>query len=157
MDDILDFIYLIIYILVLVEVLIRLLLIFNNLFRFGEVNRDLFYYKSSIRISSYCVSKILGLNMVWLRLARGTQHGYRLLNMSDLDIIRAGLYQIKRKIGKVAFELELPDNIKIHLIISYIYLDFYHKDPYNCQNPAPAPIIIENKKWYLINRILKKS
>lgn len=94
---------------------------------------------------------------VWLKLARGVQHGYRLPNMSDLNVIKAGPYKVKRRIGKVAFELELPDHIKIHPVVSCIHLEVCNEDLYDRRVPAPPPIIVEGEERYLIDRILKKE
>jgi hypothetical protein len=43
--------------------------------------------------------------------------------MSVLDIKKIGPFLVKRRIGKVVFELDLPDYLKIYLVIFYIYLE----------------------------------
>ena len=58
-----------------------------------------------------------------LKLAIETKVGYRLLNISALDVRKIGPFKVKRRIGKVAFELNLPLYIKIYLVISYVYLE----------------------------------
>lgn len=94
---------------------------------------------------------------MWLKLARGTKHGYKLPNASDLDVIKTGPFTVKRRVSKVAFELDLPEHFKIHPVISCIHLEPALEDPYNRQPPPPAPVIVDGEERYIIDRILKKE
>ena len=94
---------------------------------------------------------------VWLKLARGTRSGYRLSNVSDLAVIKTGPFKVKRRVGKVAFELDLPETFDIHPVISCIHLEPAKEDPFNRQTPPPPPIVVEGEERYLIDRILKKE
>lgn len=100
---------------------------------------------------------IKAMDRVWLKLARGTRTGYRLPNVSDLDVIKAGPFTVKRKVGKVAFELDLPESFKIHPVISCIHLEPTREDPFDRQAPPPPPVVVEGEERYLIDRILKKE
>lgn len=97
------------------------------------------------------------MDKVWLKLAKGTQFGYRLPSMSALDVIKTGPFDVKRRISKVAFKLDLPNHMKIHPIISCVHLEPATKDPFNRESPPPAPIIVEGEERYIIDRILRKE
>ena len=58
-----------------------------------------------------------------LKLATRTKVGYRLLNMSALDVRKIGPFKVKDRVGKVAFELELPPHLKIHPVIPCVHLE----------------------------------
>jgi hypothetical protein len=57
--------------------------------------------------------------------------------MSVLDIKKIGFFLVKRRIGKVVFKLDLPDYLKIYLVISYIYLE--SALPTYLENQSPLP------------------
>lgn len=97
------------------------------------------------------------MDKVWLKLAKGVHNGYRLPNMSALDVIKTGPFSIKKKIGKLAFELDLPNHMKIHPVISCIHLEPATEDPFNRELPPPAPILVDGEERYLIDRILRKE
>lgn len=60
---------------------------------------------------------------VWLKLAKGIDVGYRLPNMLALDVRKIRPFKIKRRVGKVAFELDLPSYLRMHPVISCIHLE----------------------------------
>jgi hypothetical protein len=63
---------------------------------------------------------------------------------------------VKRRIGKIAFELDLPDYLKIHPVISCIHLK--PALPAHLENQAPPPPLqIEGEERYLVDRILRKE
>jgi hypothetical protein len=76
--------------------------------------------------------------------------------MSVLDARKVSPFKVKRRIGKVAFELELPAYIKIYLVISYVYLELAlleHLD----KAPPPPSILVGGEERYIINRIVRKE
>ena len=95
-------------------------------------------------------------DLVYLKLAKGTNPGYRLPHMSVLDVRKIGPFKVKRKVGKVAFELELPPHINIHPVISCIHLEPARKEHLKDATPPP-PIIVDGEERYLINRIVRKE
>ncbi len=55
---------------------------------------------------------------------------------------RQGPYLIKRKVTKLAYELDLPNDVNIHPVISIQYLTAYNcdEDPFQRQPPPPGPV-----------------
>lgn len=97
----------------------------------------------------------LNMTHAWLKLAKGTKQCYRLPHLSVLDVVKVGSYLVKRKVGKVAFELELPPEMKIHSGISCTHLEPAVTDPLHRKGP-PLPLIeMEGKERYLVDRIVK--
>jgi hypothetical protein len=93
---------------------------------------------------------------VWLKLTKGTDVGYRLPNMSVLDPRKIGPFKVKRRVGKVAFEIDLFSYIKIHPVISCIHLEFAQEDELRRFAPLP-PILVEGEERFIIDRILRKE
>jgi hypothetical protein len=101
-------------------------------------------------------TRIKETDQVWLKLAKGINIGYRLLNISVLDVKKIGPFLIKRRIGKIVFKLDLPDYLKIHSVISCIHLE--PALPTHLENQAPPPPLqIEGEERYLVDRILRKE
>ena len=96
-------------------------------------------------------------DMVWLKLAKGTNVGYRLPNMSSIDVNKIGPFKVKRRIGSVAFELELPVHLKIHPVISCIHLEPALEDPLDRTAPPLPPLTIDGEERYIIDRIVRKE
>lgn len=57
----------------------------------------------------------------------------------------AGPFRIKRQVGRLAYELELPSNMQIHPVINVSHLDPAPKgnDPYNRSPQEPPPVFAE--------------
>lgn len=72
-------------------------------------------------------------DQVYIEVASGVKYGYKLPDMSALDVRKDGPCKVKRKIGKVAFEFDLPDHIKVHPVSSCIHLEPALLDPYQRQ------------------------
>ena len=96
---------------------------------------------------------------VFLRL----HHGYTLPDVTNrkLSNQRAGPFKILRKIGHLAYELELPNTMKIHPVISIAQLepapvgeDPFHRPPVNDEPPAvEMEFPEENPDQYEVERI----
>ena len=64
-----------------------------------------------------------------------------------LDHKNKGPFQIKKKMSAQAYELELPDSIKIHLVFHTSLLQPVVNDPLPGQiEPPPPPVITEQAK-----------
>jgi len=94
---------------------------------------------------------------VWLKLAKGTEIGYRLPNSTSLDVIKTGPFTVKRQIKKLTYELDLPKDMKMHPFFSVIHLEAAEDDPYDRSNPPPAPVIMDGEQTHLVDRILRKE
>jgi hypothetical protein len=82
--------------------------------------------------------------------------GYRLPKMSALNVHKIGPFKVKRRVGKVAFELKLPTYLYIYPVISCIHLEPADKQYLKRQTP-PSPLIMEGEERYIIDRILRKE
>jgi hypothetical protein len=111
------------------------------------------------RMAKYFDSKhtpIKEADQVWLKLAKGTDIGYRLPNMSALDVKKIGPFPVKRRMGKVAFELDLPEHLNIHPVISCVHLEPARPEHFD-RLPPPPPLVVDGEERYVIDRILKKE
>lgn len=65
-----------------------------------------------------------------------------------LSYQRVGLFEIVRKIGKLAYKLRLPTVMRIHPVVLIAQLKpAKGKDPYNRKRPDhPGPVEIENSE-----------
>jgi hypothetical protein len=64
---------------------------------------------------------------------------------------------MKRQIKKFIYKLNFPKNIKIYPFFLIIYFEAAEDNFYNRFNLPPAPVIINKKKTYLIDRIFRKE
>lgn len=94
---------------------------------------------------------------VWLRLVCTAQKGYRLQHGSKLDVVKQGSFSVLRKVGKLAFELELPDQMKIHPMISVAHLEPADPGPYSRKQMPLAQLVDGNEERFIIDRILAKK
>ena len=70
-------------------------------------------------------------------------HGYRIsgLNNRKLAEQRVGPFRIIRKVSNLAYEIDLPPTMRIHLVISIAQLEpAKHPDPYNRGHQEPPPV-----------------
>ncbi|RMZ86659.1 hypothetical protein DV736_g6115, partial [Chaetothyriales sp. CBS 134916] len=95
-------------------------------------------------------------DLVYLRLAKGVNIGYKLPNMSVLDVNKVGPFRVKRKVSNVAFELELPPDMGIHPVISCIHLEPANETHLK-KAPPPPPIVVGNEERWIIDRLLRKE
>ena len=99
---------------------------------------------------------------VFLRL----HHGYTLPDVTNrkLSNQRAGLFKILRKIGYLAYELELLNTMKIYPVISIAQLepalvgeDPFYRPPVNDEPPAvEMEFLEENLDQYEVERIVDR-
>ena len=97
-------------------------------------------------------------DLVYLRL----HHGYNLPGMGNrkLSNQQTGPFKIVKKVGSLAYKLELPCTMRIYPVISVAHLEPCPdpaKDPYNRPQPSnPPPVIDELGEWepYDVERVL---
>lgn len=81
---------------------------------------------------------------------------------SKLAARRAGPFQIKRRVGRLAYELELPKTWKIHPVLSVAHLETGPKDKNPCERTGPKPQPLEvnddDSEWqsYEVERLVDK-
>src|SRR5271156_2135419 len=76
--------------------------------------------------------------------------------MSALEVKKIGPFPIKRKVGKVAFELDLPEYLKIHPIISCVHLEPTLPEHPDSQTPPP-PLTVEGEEGTFLTILYAKS
>lgn len=76
----------------------------------------------------------------YVKLTKAGKVGYQLPRNSNLINIKMGPYSIKRKVGELAYELEPSPHIRIHPVISCIYLEYYKEDTYYCRLRAVGSV-----------------
>ena len=97
----------------------------------------------------------------YIRLVRGGKIGYQSPDgSSKLSPIREGPFRIVRRVGKLAYELELPKDWKIHPVISIIHLEQAHDDEYDRPYPSlqdAAPILVGDQEEHEIEKIVQQA
>jgi RNase H-like domain found in reverse transcriptase/Reverse transcriptase (RNA-dependent DNA polymerase)/Integrase zinc binding domain/Chromo (CHRromatin Organisation MOdifier) domain len=93
---------------------------------------------------------------VFIKLVKGGQKGYQLPRSSKLSTIKMGPYPIKRRIGELAYELDLPAHTRIHPVISCIHLEQYVEDPYQREIPNPTPVIVDREQEWVVEKLVKE-
>lgn len=74
---------------------------------------------------------------------------------SKLDFKRLGPFPITRKISTHAYELELPNSVKLHPVFNVSLLEPTANDPLPGQKQvSPPPVIVNGEEEYLIEEIL---
>ena len=83
---------------------------------------------------------------VWLKVVHmGT--GYRIPGSSKLSLTKVGPFKVKRRVGQLAYELELPKRYKFHPIISCIHLEQYHPDDFGRQlDQQQRPLVVDGEE-----------
>ena len=67
-----------------------------------------------------------------------------------------GPYKIKKIISSNAMELELPSTVKIHPVVNVSRVRWYVGQVEGQRKEQPAPVIIEGKEEWEVERILNK-
>ena len=77
---------------------------------------------------------------MYLRLHKGYHLPSKLTK--KLSQQRAGPFLVKRRVGRLAYELELPDNMAIHPVVSVAQLapTPSGEDPFERTAPPPGPV-----------------
>ena len=97
---------------------------------------------------------------VYIKLAKGTDRGYHLLhNTTKLSFIKQGPYPITKVVHPgLSFEIQLPEWLPIHPIISIEHLEPAKTDPHGRTLPSPGPIRDEDgTEKYIIDKIHAKE
>jgi len=67
---------------------------------------------------------------------------------------KLGSFKIIKKISPVSYQLELPNNLKIHSVIHVSELEPYYKDNFGRKQEPPPPISINEEEEFEVEEIL---
>jgi len=66
-----------------------------------------------------------------------------------------GPFLILSKVGKQAYEMQIPEDWKIHPIVSVAQLEPFREDSFDRELPRPTPVTIEGEEYYRIERVIE--
>jgi hypothetical protein len=76
----------------------------------------------------------------YIRLTRKPGHvGYSLEGSSCLSPVKMGPFRIIRRVGNLAYELDLPQDLHIHPVVSVVHLEQAPDDPWHRQTATTIP------------------
>jgi transposase InsO family protein len=83
--------------------------------------------------------------------------GYKLRGVpkAKLGQQRVGPFEVIRKVGQQAYELRLPPEWRIHPVISVAQLEPFRDDPFQRQQPPPAPVMIEGEEYFKVEKVIR--
>jgi hypothetical protein len=85
----------------------------------------------------------------YLKLAKGTDRGYRLQGQTKLSFKKIDPFRILSS-TRNGLEIELPDWLHgIYPVISVEHLEPAHDDPYERSEPQPGPIEVNGEERYI--------
>ena len=67
-----------------------------------------------------------------------------------------GLYKVKRMVSTSAIKLELPDTIKIHLVVNMNRVWLYKLQVEDQKVVPLQPVVIDKEEEYKVEKILNK-
>ena len=94
---------------------------------------------------------------IFIKMIKTEEIEYKLLNNSFLIIKKIESFIITRKINDLIYELKLSKDMRMHNVIFVIHLKQIHFDEYKRRVLTSSPIEYEEKKLYVIERIMRKK
>jgi hypothetical protein len=76
---------------------------------------------------------------------------------SKLGDQRVGPFKIVAKVGSLAYKLKLPDNWRIHLVMSVTQLEPARVDPFEREITPPPPVDVEGAEEWEIQLITRSA
>ena len=74
--------------------------------------------------------------------------------VKKLELKLYGPYQVKRRIGKNSYELNLPPRLRIHPVFHVVLLEPYHENAIPGREVRPEPEVIEGEAEWIVEEIL---
>ncbi len=111
------------------------------------------YYNDNRRPENFEIG-----DYVWIELARTMMGGYavRGMNSRKLGPQRSGPFRVIRKVGNLAYELDLEGTMTVNPVFSIVYLRRANLDEYGRNVPPPAQIDDEGIQVYEVEELLAK-
>ena len=67
---------------------------------------------------------------------------------------KLGPFKIIKKISPISYQLELPNNLKIHSAIHVSELEPYYEDNFGRKQEPPPPIIINEEEEFKVEEFM---
>ena len=70
-----------------------------------------------------------------------------------------GPFKVLQRVGKLAYKLELPPNMRIHPVISVAHLEpatVPADDPWLRRRPTPPPVMVDGQEEWVIEKLLER-
>lgn len=96
-------------------------------------------------------------DLVNLRLHKGYQ--VPAIRSKKIGPQLVGPFRVLKRIGRLAYQLELPDNMRIHDVISIAHLEPATdpaRDPYKRRRPPPPAVVVDGEEEYQVERLVRK-
>ena len=95
-------------------------------------------------------------DMVKLRLHKG--YSVPGITSHKIGAQFVGPFKVIERIGRLAYRLELPDNMRIHNVVSVAMLEPMpvNEDPYQRRRPPPDTVVVDGQKEYAIDKLVNK-
>ena len=95
-------------------------------------------------------------DMVKLRLHKG--YNVPGITSHKIGAQFVGPFKVIERIGKLAYRLQLPDNMRIHNVVSVAMLEPMpaENDPYQRRLPPPDTVVVDGQTEYVIDKLINK-
>jgi transposase InsO family protein len=90
---------------------------------------------------------------VYLRLGKG--YKLRGIPKAKLGLQRVGPFPILEKVGGLAYKLQLPDDWRIHPVISVAQLELAKTDPFDRTTSPPPPVEVDGEEQWEIETVIR--
>ena len=110
------------------------------------------YYDAHYQLIFFEVGSIVN-----LRLHKGYQ--VPAIQHKKIDPQLVGPFRIIERIGRLAYRLELPDNMRIHDVISVAHLEPTTDpaaDPYQRRRSPPPAVVVDGEDEYQVEKLVRK-
>jgi len=92
---------------------------------------------------------------VYLRMGKG--YKLRGIPKAKLGLQRVGPFPILEKVGNLAYELQLPDDWRIHPVISVTQLELAKTDPFDRSTSPSPPVDVDGEEQWEVEAIVRSE
>ena len=94
-------------------------------------------------------------DMVKLRLHKG--YSVPGITSHKIGAQFVGPFKVIERIGRLAYRLQLPDNMRIHNVVSVAMLEpMPTGDPYQRRLPPPGTVVVDGQTEYVVDKLINK-
>ena len=141
--------------------------------KFNDVAKNFILNRQILRNKTYEIIKIAQTKMtfiydrhhkisklfkkIFIKMIKTKKIKYKLSNSSSFIIKKVESFIITRKINDLIYKLKLSKDMRMHNVIFTIHLKQIHFNKYERRVFTPPPIKYEEKKLYVIEKIMRKK